>query len=119
MHALVVTLLLSGPLAGPLSAAAAEREDRDPRARAEQCLAAGAVGAFGAVVGGAVGGGIALLIGEGIRISDPAQTQASKSFESFAVPFGVLAGGLAGLAAGTIGAWEFTDDLVGKPPVTR
>lgn len=118
MHALVVTLLLTAPTA-PLYG----NPSREPRAEGptdnERCIGAGASGAVGALLGMAVGGALALGAGEIVKAADPANTTASKRFNDVAVPALAVAGAMAGLAAGTIGAWELTGELAGRPPVTR
>lgn len=119
MNALVVTLLIGGapftPSLGldPSDDPAAARVERD------RCLGAGAAGAAGAALGLVVGGGLAFLAGEGVRAADPANTAASKNFDAVAVPLGALAGGMAGLAAATIAAYDYGADLAGKPSVMR
>jgi hypothetical protein len=124
MHAFAVVLFLTvaqGPRAeGPTPDARGAREQDAPRmSDRDRCIGAGAAGAAGAALGLVIGGGIAYGISEIVRISDPANTQASKNFAGLGVPFGAIAGGMAGLAAGTIGAWELTDDAPDKPGVFR
>ena len=126
MRAFVVTLLALTPLVGA-PARAADRLPLDDsgmapdelRVTRDRCLGAGAAGAVGGALGLVVGGGIALGVAEIIKVSDPANTSASRQFGAFAIPLGAIAGGVAGLAIGTIGAWELGEDLAGKPPVTR
>ena len=139
MHALVVTLLLTGPITSmrpdALHAVDAERsaaverpaadgfafgdETEDAGITRDRCLGSGAAGAALGALGVVVGGGLALGISEIIRVSDPANTSTSKQFGNFAIPLGAIAGGVAGLAIGTIGAWELGEELAGKPSVTR
>lgn len=124
MRPVVVTL----PLAVVLFAVTAHAADRLPldelntreaQVTRDRCLGAGAAGAGLGALGVVVGGGIALGISEIIKVSDPANTSASKQFGNFAIPLGAIAGGVAGLALGTIGAWELGEELAGKPSVTR
>lgn len=119
MHALVVTLLLAAPLTGAPMRGLLEDSSAEGRATRDRCIGAGAAGAAGMALGAVVGGGIALGLTEIVRVSDPNNTSASKNFGAFAIPAGVIAGGVAGLAAGTIGAWELGAELAGKAPVTR
>lgn len=138
MHALVVTLLLASPVTSMrpavVHAAAGAAGPRDERfmfddggaaspeeaARTrDRCLGAGAGGAALGALGLVIGGGAAFGISEIIKVSDPANTSASKQFGTFAIPLGTIAGGVAGLATGMIGAWELGEELAGKPPVTR
>src|SRR4051812_2170957 len=97
MTVLVVTLLLAtadGSLQGDDRQAARVERDR--------CLGAGAAGAVGVALGLVVGGGVAFGVGELVKAADPNNTSASKGFDAFAIPFGALAGGVAGAAIGTI-----------------
>lgn len=124
MRPVVVTLLLFASL-GSVTASAADRlpldeiNSKDAQVTRDRCLGSGAAGAGLGALGMVVGGGIALGISEIIRVADPANTSASKQFGNFAIPLGAIAGGVAGLALGTIGAWELGEDLAGKPAVTR
>jgi hypothetical protein len=119
------TLLFCVLTLSPVTARAADRlplEDFDSKEAAvtrDRCLGSGAAGAALGALGLAIGGGVALGISEIIKVSDPANTSASKQFGNFAIPLGAIGGGLAGLALGTIGAWELGEDLAGKPSVTR
>jgi hypothetical protein len=133
MHAIVFALLLVHPGAPDLHAAepatprdsfrdalrALSGPDREARAQRERCLASGAVGAVGGLVGLGVGAALALGAAEIVKAADPANTSASKSFAGVAVPAMAAAGGLAGLAVGTLGGWELSEDVAGKLPVTR
>ena len=143
MHALVVTLLLASPLtslrAGAERSAAAPRGSPPGESRRggfvldeggstlapeaaftrDRCLGAGAAGAALGALGLVIGGGAALGIAEIIKLSDRANTSASKQFGNFAIPSGAIAGGIAGLATGMIGAWELGEGLAAQPPVTR
>ena len=132
MHALVVTLMLAVPGSDgllddgpddPPPVRRAERQTPEEREAArserERCLGAGAAGAIGAVVGLAIGAGIGFGLGAIVQAADTNNTSASKSFDAFAIPAGAAAGAVAGLAAGTIGAYDLTGSLAGKPSVMR
>lgn len=126
MTALVVTFLLMVPgsdglLDRPQSNASADADDDRQAARMERdrCLGAGAAGAVGVALGAVVGGGVAYLIGEGVKAADASNTTASKAFDSFAVPLGAIAGGVVGAAVGTIGAYDLSKELASKPSVMR
>lgn len=124
MRPVVVTLLLFASLAS-VTARAADRlpledfDSKDAQVTRDRCLGSGAAGAGVGALGLVVGGGLALGVAEIIKAADPANTSASKQFGNFAIPLGAIAGGMAGLALGTIGAWELGEDLAGKPSVTR
>ncbi len=120
MHALVVTLLLSGPAVdGLLDTGAARDDPKAARVERDRCLGAGAAGAVGVAIGVVVGGGIAFGLGEAVKAADPANTSAGKGFEAFAVPAGALAGAVAGAAVGTIGAYDLGGALAHEPSVMR
>lgn len=119
MHALVVTLLLATPVSPLYGNPSREPIYREPTFQHERCVGAGAAGAVGAVLGLAVGSALALGAGEIVKASNPASTSASKLFNQVAVPAFAVTGAIAGLAAGTLGAWELTEELADQPPVTR
>ena len=124
MTALVVTLLLATPAGGIDHDGLALPGDvkDDPQAARidrDRCLGAGAAGAVGVAVGAIIGGAVAYGLGAIAQASDVQDTTLSKQFDGFAIPLGAMAGAVAGAAAGTIGAWQLTADLAGKPPVTR
>ena len=123
MSPLVLALLLTtvtGAPSAPDDLYASERPDRTAaRAQRDRCFGAGAAGAVGAAVGLVVGGGLAVLGVEAMKLANPADTSTPKSVGAFAIPFGAIAGGVAGLAAGTIGAWELTEELAEQPDVMR
>lgn len=145
MHLLVVALMIAAPLDMPapipaptvwqrarsgswVDARTDARTDGAPtvpservlaRRRNDRCLGAGAAGGIGAFLGLAVGGGLALGATEIVKASDPNNATIGKRFSEVALPVMMGVGGLTGLAAGTLGGWELTEDLVGKGSVTR
>lgn len=125
MHVLVVILTLHASLAAgggrddAPAAPAAEEQPLLTKSDRDRCLGAGAAGAAGSVLGIALGGGLALVSGEIMKAAAPALSATNKRFTDVAVPAFAVAGGVAGLAAGTLGAWELADELSGKASVTR
>lgn len=118
MTALVVTLLLATTdgLALPGDVKddpQAQRIDRD------RCLGAGAAGAVGVAVGAIIGGALGYGVGAAAQAADTQDTALSKQLDAFAIPLGAMAGAVAGAAVGTIGGWELTSGLAGKPSVMR